>query len=98
MPHRSHLPLAVVYPDEAAMSVFTLERLTEMLHECDRWFENIETFRKEIETQAGRTEFNVLTRQDIATATDARCRLQHAIDRQQDAMRHELRLSCPSDE
>lgn len=91
MPHRSHLPIAVVYSDEAALSALTFERLTEMLRECDRWFENIETFREAIETPAGRTEFTVLTRQDIATATDARTRLRRALDRQQDELRRELR-------
>lgn len=98
MPHRSHLPLAVIYQDEAALSVLPLERLTEMLRECDRWFANVAAFEAAIETQSGRTVFNALARQDIADATAARVRLQDAIDRNHDELRLQLGLNGPTDD
>lgn len=86
MPHRSHLPVAVVYPDASALEALSLGDLTTMQVECDRWFKNLETFTAAVSTKAGRTELNVLMRQDIADATAARERIQDAIDKQQEVL------------
>ncbi len=97
MPHRSHLPVAVVYPDAGALEGMPNQRLTTMLRECDRWFENLESFRAAVSTQVGRTELNVLMRQDIADATAARQRIQDAIDNQQDMLLIALRQDNTTD-
>ncbi|WP_416357694.1 hypothetical protein ACLNGM_06570 [Aureimonas phyllosphaerae] len=91
MPHRSHLPVAVVYPDASALEALPLRQLTTLLVECDRWFGNLETFTAAVCTQAGRTELKVLMRQDIADATAARKWILDAIYNQQDILLAALR-------
>lgn len=84
MPDRSHLPIAVIYPTEDVLAAMPLERLKGMLRECDCWFENMDVFRAAIHTDAGRTEWNVLTRPDIARASAARKRLRSAMERSEE--------------
>lgn len=81
MPHRSHLPLAVTYTTGRDLQPLSPEQLAGMRDECDRWFVNMDAFRDAILTEAGRTEWSVLTRTDIATTVAARERVQNEIDR-----------------
>lgn len=81
MPHRSHLPVSVTYATARDLEAVTSEQLAGMIEECDRWFGDMRAFRDAIRTDAGRTEFAILTRKDIADATAARSRVQSEIDR-----------------
>lgn len=86
MPHRSHLPLAVTYATARDLETATSEQLVGMLKECDRWFADLRAFRDAICSDAGRTEFSILTREDIAEATAARSRVQGDIDRRHESL------------
>jgi hypothetical protein len=81
MPHRSHLPLAVTYATERDLEALSPEQLAGLLDECHRWFDNMDAFQSAIRTEAGRTEWSVLTRKDVAEATAARERVRNEIDR-----------------
>lgn len=77
---KSHLPRAVEYVDEAALAALPRQHLLALLGECDQWLETMAAFGDAVQTRVGRTEWTVLSRQDIAETTSARTRLQAAIE------------------
>ncbi|MBB4004628.1 hypothetical protein [Aurantimonas endophytica] len=79
MSSKDTLPAAVDFPDRRSLSDLDEARLTTLWEDCGAWCIWMQEFRAGFSTQAGETEWQVLTRHEHEDVAAAHARIEDEI-------------------